>query len=41
VAFPPSAGEPPKQLKVFRKVSLEPGQSRRVTMTLNRRAFSI
>jgi len=41
VATPPDAGEPPKQLKGFAKVRLRPGQSRRVTVVLDRRAFSI
>ena len=29
-----------KELKGFAKVDLKPGESRRVTLTLNRRAFS-
>jgi beta-glucosidase len=41
VSAPASAGEPPKQLKGFAKVSLDPGQTRRVTITLQNRAFSI
>lgn len=41
VAAPSDAGEPPKQLKGFAKVSLKPGQTRRVTVALNPRAFSI
>lgn len=41
VAAPPSAGEPPKQLKGFAKVELKPGQTRHLTVTLDRRAFSI
>jgi beta-glucosidase len=41
VSAPASAGEPPKQLKGFAKVSLDPGQTRRVTITLQDRAFSI
>jgi beta-glucosidase len=40
VAAPASAGEPPKQLKAFRKVRLAPGESRRVTFTLDARAFA-
>ena len=40
VSFPPSAGEPPWQLKAFRKVQLAPGQTRRVTFTLEPRAFA-
>jgi beta-glucosidase len=31
---------PPKELKAFAKVSLNPGETKRVTMTLNDRAFS-
>jgi beta-glucosidase len=41
VAAPPEAGEPPKQLKGFAKVNLQPGETRRVTIALDRRAFSI
>jgi len=41
VAAPPDAGEPPKQLKGFAKVKLKPGEKQRVTITLDRRAFSI
>jgi beta-glucosidase len=41
VAAPPDADEPPKQLKGFARVSLKPGETRRVTVTLNPRAFSI
>jgi beta-glucosidase len=40
VSFPRSAGEPPKQLKGFDKLTLAPGQSRRVTIHLGRRAFA-
>lgn len=40
VSAPRSTGEPPKQLKGFRKVRLEPGESRRVGLTLDRRAFA-
>ncbi|MEA2409663.1 MAG: beta-glucosidase [Thermoleophilaceae bacterium] len=40
VGMPPAAGEPPKQLKSYAKVALEPGQSKTVTMRLDRRAFS-
>jgi beta-glucosidase len=31
---------PPKELKAFAKVSLNPGETKRVTLTLNERAFS-
>jgi beta-glucosidase len=41
VGDPASAGEPPRQLKGFAKVSLRPGQSKHVTLTLDQRAFSI
>jgi len=40
VGFPSSAGEPPKQLKGFEKVELEPGESTRVTFGLTRRDLS-
>lgn len=35
VASPASAKEPPRQLKAYAKVSLAPGKSRRVTLTLD------
>lgn len=41
VAFPDNAGEPPKQLKGFAKVSLDPGESRDVTIPLDARAFQV
>ncbi|MFL5911671.1 MAG: glycoside hydrolase family 3 C-terminal domain-containing protein [Gaiellaceae bacterium] len=41
VTDPASAGEPPRQLKGFAKVTLRPGQTKHVTLTLDRRAFSI
>jgi beta-glucosidase len=37
---PASAGEPPLQLKGFQRVQLNPGQTRRVSFTLARTAFS-
>src|SRR3954465_1671102 len=40
VGIPPQTGEPPKQLKGYRKVFLQPGESRTVTMALGQRAFS-
>ena len=40
-AFPPGAGEPPKVLKAFRKVQLDPGRSSTVTLTLDRRELSV
>ena len=41
VAAPTSAGEPPRQLKGFVKVTLKPGETRRVELVLDPRAFSI
>jgi beta-glucosidase len=40
VSFPAPLGEPPRQLKGFRKVYLQPGESQKVTIALSRRAFS-
>lgn len=40
VGEPASAGEPPRQLKGFEKVWLAPGQTRRLTFTLNSRDVS-
>ncbi|EOD63174.1 glycoside hydrolase family 3 C-terminal domain-containing protein [Amycolatopsis vancoresmycina] len=41
LGFPASAGEPPRQLKGFSRVSLAPGQSQRVTIRLDARDFSV
>jgi beta-glucosidase len=41
VGAPPAAGEPPRRLRGFQKVYLRPGQTRHLTFTLNRRAFSV
>jgi beta-glucosidase len=41
VSAPASAGEPPRQLKGFAKVSLNPGETRRVSITVQDRAFSV
>ncbi|MCO5997192.1 glycoside hydrolase family 3 C-terminal domain-containing protein [Actinoallomurus rhizosphaericola] len=41
VSAPPSAGEPPRQLKGFVKVTLRPGRTTRVTVPLDARAFSV
>jgi beta-glucosidase len=41
VADPSSAGEPPHQLRGFSKVTLQPGETKRVSITLDPRAFSI
>ena len=41
VGFPPSAGEPPKVLKAFRKVQLGPGRRATVKLTLDRRDLSV
>jgi beta-glucosidase len=40
VGDPAATGEPPEQLKGFRKVALRPGQTRRVTLELDARAFA-
>jgi beta-glucosidase len=40
VGFPSWTGEPPRQLKGFRKVELDRGTSEGVTIALDRRAFS-
>jgi beta-glucosidase len=40
VGDPASAGEPPRQLKGFRKVQLRPGETRQVRIQLDRRAFA-
>lgn len=40
VRFPQTAGEPPRQLKGYRRVSLAPGASAQVAISLDRRAFS-
>ena len=39
LGFPESAGEPPRQLKAFRKVRLQPGQAETVTIGLEPDAF--
>ncbi len=41
VAQPQKNEEPPRQLRAFVKISLKPGQSKHVLLTLNRRSFSI
>lgn len=41
VTMPPVAGEPPKQLRAFQKVTLDPGKSAHVRLTLGDRAFQI
>jgi beta-glucosidase len=41
VADPAAAGEPPLQLKGFQKVQLAAGQTKRLKLTLDQRAFSI
>ncbi|HEX6471506.1 MAG TPA: glycoside hydrolase family 3 C-terminal domain-containing protein [Streptosporangiaceae bacterium] len=38
---PAAAGEPPRRLVGFQKVFLRPGQTRHLTFTLDRRAFSV
>jgi beta-glucosidase len=39
VGQPDSTGEPPKNLRGFTRVTLNPGQTRRVTVTLDARSF--
>ncbi|WP_255949972.1 beta-glucosidase family protein [Streptomyces odontomachi] len=41
VGHPTGSGEPPKALKAFTKVTLNPGQTRRVTLTLTTDALRI
>ena len=41
VAFSASAGEPPKQLRGFVKVSLRRGKTQHITLTLDPRSFSV
>jgi len=41
VAQPEKNGEPPRQLRAFSKVFLQPGESKHVTLALNKRSFSI
>lgn len=40
IPAPTGTVQPPRQLKGFTKLSLKPGQRRRVTLKLNRRSFS-
>ena len=40
VEQPASAGEPPRQLGGFKKVFLQPGETRTVTIAIDKRAFS-
>ncbi len=40
VGFPAADSEPPRQLKAFRKVRLAPGETRRLTFSLDPRAFA-
>jgi len=40
VGDPPAVGEPPRQLKGYRKVFLLPGESQRVTLSLDARSFA-
>ena len=41
LGYPPSAGEPPKVLRGFSKVELQPGASKTVTIALTPRSFSV
>ena len=40
VGDPASTGEPPKQLEGYQRVSLKPGQSKRVTISVSHHAFA-
>ena len=40
VGDPASTGEPPRQLEGYQRVSLKPGQSRRVTISVSHHAFA-
>jgi beta-glucosidase len=40
LADPAASTEPPKQLKAFQKVLLQPGESRQVSLTLDPRALA-
>ncbi len=40
VAYPAALGEPPRQLRAFQKVALEPGASETVELTLEERALA-
>ena len=40
VAYPGRAGEPPRQLRGFAAIRLQPGESKRATVRLPRRAFA-
>jgi beta-glucosidase len=41
LTYPPEAGEPPRQLRGFQKVAVDPGQRKGVTFVLDKRDFSI
>jgi beta-glucosidase len=41
VEQPAQNGEPPRQLRAFKKIELSPGESRHVRLTLEKRSFSI
>jgi beta-glucosidase len=41
IGQPSANGEPPRQLRAFAKVQLEPGQTKPVSMSLDQRSFSI
>jgi len=41
VAYPPSLGEPPRQLRSFARVELAAGESRRVSLPLAERALAV
>ena len=41
VGYPSSAGEPPRQLKAFKKVFLGAHRSKRVKLSLDRSSFAV
>ena len=41
VGFPAGAGEPPRQLKAFDKVFLQPGESKTVRLALDPSSFQV
>ncbi len=41
VSLPATAGEPPKRLVAFKKISIQPGQSKQVKLSIDRKHLSI
>lgn len=41
VAYPAQLGEPPKQLRAFQKVTLQPGESKTVELAFNARSLAV